>query len=145
MIATNQTRRARPTSVAARARELGIHRGTMLLMDRPRRRSKNATRWPNALHHRLRIEKVVSRTAGLCTMNGMEIKNPDPGRKRYHIRFRNWDGSYKTINAFDKLSATRTFASRVTELLEAKQQGDAPPIRLTGWIEAFPSDWSNDL
>lgn len=70
-------------------------------------------------------------------MARMHIVPPSAGRRAWKIRFR-IDGRWARVGAEMSRNGTLRFANRVALLLEAKANGDAPPLELNKWIEGLP-------
>lgn len=71
-------------------------------------------------------------------MKSMHLIKPTGSKKRYTLRFRNWDGRWRKLYAFEARGDSVRLGERIKLLINARINGDPPPAELGQWIDALP-------
>ena len=70
---------------------------------------------------------------------------PQPGKRKWTLRFRNHDGRTVKLSADDDRTVAMRMGNKIEMLIKAIHQGDPPPGELTTWLDNMPESLSKRL
>lgn len=75
----------------------------------------------------------------------MYLVPPDPRKRQWDIRVRNWDGKMVRISGDRDRDTASRIGQRIDMLVRAKVNGDPPPYELQTWIDQMPKKLADRL
>ncbi|MFP4141498.1 MAG: tyrosine-type recombinase/integrase [Phycisphaerae bacterium] len=78
-------------------------------------------------------------------MNPMRVYLPSKRHRTYWIEFKDHQGIWRRLSGYRAKNTSHRCGERIMRLVEARQNGDGPPIELSDWLQSMPEKMRKKL